>query len=178
MCGRPNPLAIITEDEIFGLKRRPKIKPEQQLRTQVFAFEDLKKGDLVVHVEHGIGQYEGLVELTVDGSSNDFLLIVYKDDDKLYLPVDRMGMVQKYMGVDGVEPVLDKMGGKSWERVKERVKRSTEKIAGELLKLYAERKVSQGHAFRELDVDFKNFELGFPYEETDRPTRSHRRCVQ
>jgi len=160
-------LAIITEDEIFGSKRRPKTKPEQQIRTQLFAFEDLKKGDLVVHVDHGIGQYEGLVELTLNGSNNDFLLIVYKDDDKLYLPVDRMGMVQKYMGVDGVEPVLDKMGGKSWERVKERVKRTTEKIAGELLKLYAERKVSQGHAFKELDVDFTNFEMGFPYEETE-----------
>jgi transcription-repair coupling factor (superfamily II helicase) len=159
-------LAIITEDEIFGSKHRPKIKPEQEIRTQLFAFEDLKKGDLVVHIDHGIGQYGGLVELTLNGSSNDFLLIVYKDDDKLYLPVDRMGMIQKYMGVDGIEPVLDKMGGKSWERVKERVKRSTEKIAGELLKLYAERKVSKGHAFRELDVDFKNFEMGFPYEET------------
>jgi transcription-repair coupling factor (superfamily II helicase) len=160
-------LAIITENEIFGSKRRPKIKPEQQIRTQLLEFEDLKKGDLIVHIDHGIGQYEGLVELTLNGSSNDFLLVVYKDDDKLYLPVDRMGMVQKYMGVDGIEPTLDKMGGKSWERVKERVKRSTEKIAGELLKLYAERKVRQGHAFRELDVDFKTFEMGFPYEETE-----------
>ncbi|MGA9176314.1 MAG: transcription-repair coupling factor [Desulfobacterales bacterium] len=159
-------LAIITEDEIFGLKRRPKIKPEQQIRARLFAIEDLKKGDLIVHVDHGIGQYEGLVELTLNGTRNDFLLIVYKDEDKLYLPVDRMGMVQKYMGVDGVEAVLDKMGGKSWERVKERVKRSAEKIAGELLKLYAGRKVSRGHAFRELDIDFKNFEMGFPYEET------------
>ncbi len=159
-------LAIITEDEIFGLKRRPKVTPEQQIRARLFAIEDLKKGDLVVHVDHGIGQYEGLVELTLNGTRNDFLLIVYKDEDKLYLPVDRMGMVQKYMGVDGVEAVLDKMGGKSWERVKERVKRSAEKIAGELLKLYAGRKVSRGHAFRELDIDFKNFEMGFPYEET------------
>lgn len=159
-------LAIITEDEIFGLKRRPKIKPEQQIRARLFAIEDLKKGDLVVHVDHGIGQYEGLIELTLNGTRNDFLLIVYKDEDKLYLPVDRMGMVQKYMGVDGVEAVLDKMGGKSWERVKERVKRSAEKIAGELLRLYAGRKVSRGHAFRELDIDFKNFEMGFPYEET------------
>jgi transcription-repair coupling factor (superfamily II helicase) len=159
-------LAIITEDEIFGLKGLPKIKAEQQIRTQLFAFEDLKKGDLVVHIDHGIGRYDGLVELRLNGSRNDFLLIVYKDEDKLYLPVDRMGMVQKYMGMDNVEPVLDKMGGKSWERVKERVKRSTEKIAGELLKLYAERKVRRGHAFREPDVDFKNFEMGFPYEET------------
>jgi transcription-repair coupling factor (superfamily II helicase) len=159
-------LAIITEDEIFGSKRRAKLTPGPKARTQILAYEDLKKGDLVVHVEHGIGRYDGLVELTLNGSSNAFLLIVYKDEDKLYLPVDRMGMVQKYMGVDGIEPVLDKMGGKSWERVKERVKKSTEKIAGELLKLYAERKIRKGHAFEDADSDFKNFEMGFPYEET------------
>ncbi len=159
-------LAIITEDEIFGFRRRAKLTPETKARAQFLSYEDLKKGDLVVHVDHGIGRYDGLVELTLNGSSNDFLLIIYKDEDKLYLPVDRMGMVQKYMGVDGIEPVLDKMGGKSWERVKERVKRSTEKIAGELLKLYAERKVRKGHAFTALDSDFKNFEMGFPYEET------------
>ena len=70
--------------------------------------------------------------------------ILYKDNDKLYLPVDRMGLIQKYMGVDGITPVLDKMGGKSWERVKDRVKRSAEKIAGELLKLYAARKIKEG----------------------------------
>ncbi len=159
-------LAIITEDEIFGSKYRRKLKPEPKVQTQLLEFEDLKKGDLVVHVDHGIGQYEGLVELKFNGSRNDFLLIVYKDNDKLYLPVDRMGMVQKYMGVDAIEPVLDKMGGKSWERVKERVKKSAEKIAGELLKLYAGRKISQGHAFRDVDSDFKNFEMGFPFEET------------
>jgi len=159
-------LAILTEDEIFGSKHRRKVKPEPQVQTQLIEFEDLKKGDLVVHVDHGIGQYEGLVELKLNRSKNDFLLIVYKDNDKLYLPVDRMGMVQKYMGVDGIEPTLDKMGGKSWERVKERVKKSAEKIAGELLKLYAGRKVSRGHAFRDVDADFKNFEMGFPYEET------------
>ncbi|MFO7554233.1 MAG: transcription-repair coupling factor [Desulfobacterales bacterium] len=159
-------LAIITEDEIFGTTHRRRLKPEPKVQTQLVEFEDLKKGDLVVHVDHGIGQYEGLVELKLNGSSNDFLLIVYKDGDKLYLPVDRMGMVRKYMGLDGIEPVLDKMGGKSWERVKERVKKSAEKIAGELLKLYAGRKVSRGHAFRDVDTDFKNFEMGFPFEET------------
>ena len=107
----------------------------------------MKKGDLVVHVDEGIGQYDGLVKLKINGSSSDFLLIIYRDDDKLYLPVDRMNMVQKYMGIDGISPTLDKMGGKSWNRIKERVKRSTEKIAGELLNLYAERKVKKGHCF-------------------------------
>jgi transcription-repair coupling factor (superfamily II helicase) len=159
-------LAVITEDEIFGTKRRAKLMPETKIKAPFLAYEDLKKGDLVVHVDHGIGQYDGLVELTLNGSTNDFLLIVYKDGDKLYLPVDRMDMIQKYMGVDGIKPVLDKMGGKSWERIKERVKKSTEKIAGELLKLYAERKVRKGHSFGTLDSDFKTFEMGFPYEET------------
>jgi transcription-repair coupling factor (superfamily II helicase) len=159
-------LAIITEDEIFRAKHRHRIKPEQKDRTELLSFGDLKKGDLVVHVEHGIGKYEGLIKLHLNGSRNDFLLVIYKDDDKLYLPVDRMSMVQKYMGVDGIEPTLDKMGGKSWQRVKARVKRSAEKIAGELLKLYAERRVKKGYAFSEVDSDIRDFEAGFPYEET------------
>ena len=159
-------LAIITDTEIFGATHRRRRKPVQKVQRELLAFEDLKKGDLVVHIEHGIGQYDGLVNLKLNGSSNDFLLIVYKDNDKLYVPVDRMSMVQKYIGVDGIAPVLDKMGGKSWERIKARVKKSAERIAGELLKLYAERKIRHGHPFREVDADFFDFEAGFPYEET------------
>lgn len=159
-------VAIITEDEIFGTKyRRPRID-RKPVRTELLAFEDLKQGDLVVHDEHGIGRYQGLVKLKLNGSANDFLLIIYQDDDKLYLPVDHMNMIQKYMGVDGIEPVLDKMGGKSWARVKEKVKRSAEKIAGELLNLYAERKVKKGYVFGEVDLEARDFEAGFPYEET------------
>lgn len=159
-------LAIITEDEIFGAKHRHRLRPEQKGRTDLLSFGDLKKGDLVVHAEHGIGKYEGLIKLKLDGSENDFLLVIYKDDDKLYLPVDRMSMIQKYMGVDGIEPALDKMGGKSWQRVKARVKRSAEKIARELLQLYAKRRVNKGYAFSEVDSDIGDFEAGFPYEET------------
>jgi transcription-repair coupling factor (superfamily II helicase) len=159
-------LAIITDTEIFGSTHRRRKKQMQKVQTELLAFEDLKKGDLVVHVEHGIGQYNGLVNLKLNGSNNDFLLIVYKDDDKLYVPVDRMSMAQKYIGVDGIEPVLDKMGGKSWDRIKARVKKSAERIAGELLKLYAERKIKHGHAFGQVDTDFFDFEAGFPYEET------------
>ena len=100
-------------------------------------------------------------------SAVDFILIRYKDDDKLYLPVDRLSMLQKYTGVENVVPALDKMGGTSWLRAKERVKKSVEKIAGELLKIYAERKVSKGYAFSEPDGYFQDFEAGFPYEETE-----------
>ena len=123
-------LAVMTEKEIFGAVFRKRQKTAPRVQAQLLSIEDLKQDDLVVHQEHGIGQYQGLVKLNLGGITNDFLLMVYKDADKLYLPVDRMGMIQKYMGVDGISPVLDKLGGKSWERVKERVKKSTEKIAG------------------------------------------------
>ncbi len=159
-------LAVITEKEIFGstLRKRPKTSPRVQ--TQLLAIEDLATDDLVVHQEHGIGRYQGLVKLKLGGTTNDFLLITYKDGDKLYLPVDRMGMIQKYMGVDGIAPVLDKLGGKSWERVKLRVKHSAEKIAGELLQLYAARQVEKGLEFFVPERSFREFEAAFPYEET------------
>ena len=159
-------LAVITEQEIFGARlvraRRMKPRPVSEL----VAVEDLKTGDHVVHIEHGIGQYGGLVKLRLDGTTNDFLLINYRDGDRLYLPVDRMNTVQKYMGVDGVSPVLDKMGGRSWSRVKARVKKSAEKIAGELLQLYAARRVAQGCEFDPVEEELKKFETGFTYEET------------
>jgi transcription-repair coupling factor (superfamily II helicase) len=159
-------LAIISEDEIFGRKYHRKRLPASKIHTEQLIFGELKRGDLVVHSDHGIGQYEGLMKLVVDGTTNDFLLITYRDADKLYLPVVRMNMIQKYLGVEGVAPVLDKMGGKSWDRVKKQVKQSVEKIAGELLKLYASRKVAPGISFEGIDSYFRDFEGSFSYEET------------
>ncbi len=159
-------LAIISEDEIFGRKYHRKRLPASKIHTEQLIFGELKRGDLVVHSDHGIGQYEGLIKLVVDGATNDFLLITYRDADKLYLPVVRMNMIQKYLGVEGVAPVLDKMGGKSWDRVKKQVKQSVEKIAGELLKLYASRKVAPGISFAGIDSYFRDFEGSFSYEET------------
>ncbi|MCK5507615.1 MAG: transcription-repair coupling factor, partial [Desulfobacterales bacterium] len=159
-------LAIITEDEIFGKQRR-KVKQKQPVQLEQLLFEDLKKGDFVVHTEHGVGRFDGLIKLKINGATNDFLLIYYRDNDKLYLPVERMNMAQKYVGVEGIQPILDKMGGKSWDRIKKRVKKSVEKIAGELLKIYAERKVNKGYAYKEIDSYSRDFESGFSYEETD-----------
>jgi len=139
---------------------------KQNIPARALPFEELKQHDFVVHSEHGIGKYDGLVKFKLNGTTNDFILILYKDNDKLYLPVDRLSMVQKYMGVEGLEPLLDKMGGTSWQRIKERVKKSVEKIAGDLLKLYAERKVNNGYAFSGTDNYFRDFEAGFPFEET------------
>jgi transcription-repair coupling factor (superfamily II helicase) len=159
-------LAIITEEEIFGAGYQRRKPVKVSARAQLLELADLKQSDLVVHQEHGIGQYQGLAKLTLNGSTNDFMLITYKDDDKLYLPVDRMNLIQKYMGVESILPVLDKLGGKSWERVRAKVKQSTEKIAGELLKLYAARKVAEGTAFTAIDRSFQEFETAFPFEET------------
>ncbi len=147
LCGRMRPLPLFPKmrssagNTIANACLLPKIHTEQ------LHFRGAETGRSGGAQDHGIGQYEGLMKLTVDGPTNDFLLITYRDEDKLYLPVDRMNMIQKYMGVDGAAPVLDKMGGKSWDRVRAKVKQSTEKIAGELLKLYAARKVAQGIAF-------------------------------
>jgi transcription-repair coupling factor (superfamily II helicase) len=159
-------LAIITDVEIFGNKGRPRKSQAPKIKTQLLSFNELKQGDLIVHSEHGIGQYHGLTKLKLNGTVNDFLLLLFRDNDKLYLPVDRISMVQKYMGVDGITPTLDKLGGKSWERVKTRVKKSAEKIASELLKLYASRCVLQGHSFSDVSEDMREFEAGFPYDET------------
>jgi transcription-repair coupling factor (superfamily II helicase) len=159
-------IVVLTDVDIFGARRS---RPGKRIRSSEkpsVTFGDLHQGDLVVHAEHGIGQYDGLTKLRLNRTDNDFLTIVYRGGDRLYLPVDRMGLIQKYMGVEGVTPVLDKMGGKSWEKVKARVKRSAERIAGELLKLYAARKVRAGVAFQAVDEYMAEFEGGFPYEET------------
>ena len=159
-------LAIVTETEIFGPRTKRSTRPAKRVHTELLTFSDLKQGELVVHDEHGIGRYEGLVKLNLDGTVNDFLLVAYRDDDRLYLPVDRLGLIQKYMGVEGTIPALDKMGGRSWERAKAKVRQSAEKIAGELLKIYAQRRVNDGHGYGAADSQFADFETDFPYEET------------
>ncbi len=171
-------MALITADDIFGFKTIRTRKAPSRRPAELLNLEDLKSGDLIVHDDHGIGRYEDLVKLKLDRSVNDYLLIIYRDDDKLYLPVDRMAVIRKYMGVEGINPVLDKMGGKSWERVKTRVKRSAEKIAGELLSIYAARKVKQGCAFKEAGIDFKHFEAGFAYEETPDQSKAIRDVIR
>ncbi len=160
--------ALIVEKEIFGAKSHPRRtrKRKFDVHTDFIDFGELNAGDLVVHTEHGIGVYRGLEKLSIERAVNDYLLIEYQGGDKLYIPVDRLGMVQKYLGIDGIEPVIDKMGGKSWQKVKAKTEQSVEKIAGELLDLYAARKVMPGHRFSPADRNYADFEAGFPYEET------------
>ena len=159
--------SIVTEDEIFGRKRiRRRVSAKRDLKAEFIAPEELKNGDIVVHLEHGIGRYDGLFSLTVSGISQDFILVVYQDDDKLYVPVDRMEVIGKHIGVDGYVPVLDKIGSKSWTNSKAKAKAEVEKMAADLLDLYARRKVANGFSFSRPDNYYNDFEAGFPYEET------------
>ncbi len=160
-------IAFITEKEIFGPeKRRKKRRSRKDIKSQFITPEELKKDDIVVHQIHGIGRYMGLSTIKVEGVQADFILIVYQNDDKLYVPVDRMEMIEKYIGIDGYVPVLDKIGGKTWEKSKAKAKEEVEKLAGELLNLYAQRRILKGYAFSRPDKSFEEFESSFPYEET------------
>jgi transcription-repair coupling factor (superfamily II helicase) len=159
-------LIVLTEDEALGVRpegRRHKAVPPP---TDLTSLADLAKGDYVVHLDHGIGVYRGLVKLTVGREANDFLELEYQGGDRLYLPVDRLNLVQKYLGVDGAAPRVERLGGKTWERAKKRVKKAVEAIARELVELYAARRVLPGHHFTPPDPVFREFEAAFPYEET------------
>jgi len=159
-------LIVLTEDEALGFRpegrRRKDSRPPQHLTS----LADLQEGDFIVHLDHGIGIYRGLVKLTVGTQVNDFLEMEYQGGDRLYLPVDRLNLVQKYLGVEGVQPQVARLGGKSWERAKKKVKKAVEKIARELVELYALRRVLPGHHFSPPDAVFREFEAGFEYEET------------
>ena len=159
-------LALITDQEIFGAKKRIRKTGTSRAKTSFITPEELKTGDIVVHVEHGLGQYEGLRTITMEGLSGDFILISYRDGDRLYLPVDRMEMIEKYVGVEGYTPLLDKIGGKTWGKARAKAKKEVEKMAGELLKIYAERRVHKGHAFSAPDEYYNDFQAAFPYDET------------
>jgi transcription-repair coupling factor (superfamily II helicase) len=164
-------LAIVSEEEVFGRKsRRASRKPVSGIFLS--SFQDLHLGDYVVHVDHGIGVYRELVHLNVRGIESDFLLVEYQDADRLYIPVDKLDRVQKYLGIEGHKPRVDKLGGKSWEAAKKKARESAERIAQELLNLYAQRQVNEGFRFSPPDTFFHEFEATFAYEETGDQARA------
>jgi transcription-repair coupling factor (superfamily II helicase) len=159
-------LALITESELFG-EKRPRKRPASPVKDHALAaFSELQLDDYVVHSDHGIGIYRGLLKLKLGAEEHDFLLIEYREGDKLYLPVYRLNLVQKYVGGGDGGPRIDKLGGTSWQKAKKRVKNSLRELAEELVKLYATRAVIQGHAFLPVDETFQEFEASFEYEET------------
>lgn len=159
-------LVVLTEAEIHGRK-----KTRQRLRFddeagKITSYTDLKAGDYVVHVVHGIGQYVGVETLEIAGVKRDYLLVKYAGEDKLYVPTDQVNLLQKYIGVEGSVPKLNKMGGAEWSRTKARARKSVQDLADSLLRLYAERETIQGHAFSPDTVWQDEFEEAFEHEET------------
>jgi transcription-repair coupling factor (superfamily II helicase) len=160
-------LVFITFDEIFGThKRHPVTATKKHPSHFLTSLSELKQDDFVVHLDHGIGVYRGLKFLTVAGVQGEFLHLEYEAGDRLYLPVDRINVVQKYIGGDGAAPSLDKLGGTSWERVKAKARKSIFAMAEELIQLYAVREAREGNAFAPPDVLYQEFEAGFEFEET------------
>ena len=143
-------------------------RPSRKIRTSGFFsdFAELKPGDFVVHVDHGIGQFDGLRQIESDGRRGEFMLLKYADDARLYVPLERMDLVQSYRAVEGAHPALDKLGGTAWNARKTRARKSVEEMADKLLALYAERKTALGLAFSP-DGNFqREFEDAFEFEET------------
>ena len=165
-------LQFYAETDVFEEDRRAPEQRRNLARTFLSDLRDLKVGDLVVHVDHGIGEFVGLKQLatgtrsaTASGADiQEFLELRYHGDDKLFVPVERLDLIQKYTG--GSRPALDRLGGTSWEKAKTRVKKAMRDMAEELLKLYAQRKAVPGHAFPPDTHWQEEFEGAFPYEPT------------
>ncbi|HUR71212.1 MAG TPA: transcription-repair coupling factor [Candidatus Limnocylindrales bacterium] len=160
-------LIFITFDEIFGTrKRQPTTATKSYPSHFLSSLSELKQDDYVVHLDHGIGVYRGLKFLKVAAVEGEFLHLEYEAGDRLYLPVDRINMVQKYIGGDGAQPSLDRLGGTAWEKVKAKAKKTVLAMAEELVQLYALREARGGTAFAPPDNMYKEFEAAFEFEET------------
>jgi transcription-repair coupling factor (superfamily II helicase) len=159
-------LFVILDREIFNRKRRYGTR-FLDVKSQPFeGILDIREGEYIVHVEHGIGIYRGIEKLKAVGAEKDFIKIEYRDGDEIYIPVDQINLLQKYIGHEGRRPRIDKLGTGTWKKVKEQVRRSVRNMAKELLELYSVRASMKGHSYTP-DSDWQfEFESGFRYEET------------
>lgn len=156
---------LLTENDIFGMQKKRRLHTKNS-GAQLQYFSEIKAGDYVVHSVHGIGRYIGVENVLVDGVHRDYLLLAYAGDDKLYVPVEQVGLLHKYVGNEGQAPRLSKMGGADWKRIQTKTRAAITLLAEELLRLYAQRKIVRGHAFA-ADTEWQHdFEERFPYEET------------
>ncbi len=161
-------LVIITENELFKKRQKRRRKTQKISNAErIKSYQELNIGDYVVHVNHGVGKYLGIETLEVNGMHKDYMQIQYSGDDKLFVPIDQIDLVQKYIGSEGKQPKLYKLGGTEWTKVKRRVQSSVEDIAEDLIKLYAEREARKGYAFSPDTEMQREFEAAFPYQETE-----------
>ncbi len=168
-----NNLYLITDSEIFGWERpTPRPRARAAAETPESLYADLQEGDYVVHVDHGVGRYAGLVARALDGHEREFLTVEYEDGAALYVPVHQADRLTRYIGADGGSPSLDRLGAPAWGEKKSRVKEAVQKVAEELLDLYARRHVTVGYSFAPDTAWQKELEDSFPYIETPDQARA------
>ncbi|HTX30913.1 MAG TPA: transcription-repair coupling factor [Solirubrobacteraceae bacterium] len=158
-------LAVIPEHRLLHRRRPAPARPEKR-RGVLRSFADLRTGDIVVHEDHGVARFAGFDTKTIANVTRDYLYLEYAGSDRVFVPVDQLAKISRYVGAGGEHPTLSKLGGSRWETMKARARRAAQELAGELLNLYAERRRREGHAFPP-DTDWqREFEDNFPYNET------------
>ncbi len=167
LSGGASPMHLITDSEIFGWERpaaRTRSRPSAEAPESAFA--DFQPNDYVVHVDHGIGRYIGLVQRKLDGHDREFLSIQYENNDTIFVPVHQADRLTRYIGAEGAVPSMTRLGGAEWAQTKSRVRESVQEVAQDLLELYAKRQSVPGYSFKPDTVWQKELENGFPYVET------------
>ena len=166
-------IAVITDAELFKQKHKKKARAQKVTNAErIKSYSEIKPGDNVVHIHHGIGKYIGIETIVVNGIHKDYLHIRYRGEDKLFVPVDQIDLIQKYVASGEKDPKLHKLGGTDWKKTKTKVAAAVQDIADELLKLYAKREAEVGYAFEPDGEMQQSFEAAFPYEETEDQLRS------
>jgi transcription-repair coupling factor (superfamily II helicase) len=159
-------LTVVTDRELFSVTRRRKYATQSE-RGSTLRLEDLKEGDAVVHLQHGIGRFDGLTKLKIQGSEKDFLKLTYAKGDSLFVPVEQMGMVSKYVGLEGdTLPTLSRLGRGEWQKTRAKITAEVAEMTQKLLALYAERRAGKGHRFGPDTPWQDELEAAFPYDET------------
>lgn len=156
--------ALITDREIFSLRKEAKQRSVQRLALDFIT--SLQVGDFVVHMEHGIGRFEGMTTKVVDDVEREYLEITYAENDKLFVPVDQADKLSKFVHEEGEEPVLTRLGSSEWKKITKKVNEETQKVAKELLDIYAKRARAKGNAFPDDNDVQQKFDDAFPYTET------------
>ncbi len=157
---------ILAGTDIFG--RRPVYKSirKSAVTNLISSMEDFKEGDYLVHIEHGIGKFLGIKKERIEGCEDDFVIIEYQGGDKIFVPLERMNVVQKYHAPESITPKIDKLGGKTWKRTRQRIQKKIKDMAEKLIKIYARRTTAKGDAFSEDTELHSEFDGFFPYEAT------------
>ncbi|MBZ0252174.1 MAG: DEAD/DEAH box helicase, partial [Candidatus Methylomirabilis sp.] len=157
-------LAVVAEEEIFGHRVRP--RKQRRARDFIASIGDIHAGDCVVHIDYGVGRYLGLARKAIGTEEADFLTLEYAGGDRVFVPVQKINLVQRYVGAEEGEPKLTKLGGTTWDKVKRKAKEAVEEMAEELIRLYAKRRTASRTAYGAPDHYFREFEASFAYEET------------